>query len=153
MGGEERLCCLSSISKLNVRWCVRMCMSSMCVLEAERLFMLKRRLIECVHVQRQNVFYVVMTYINSPPWFESIHICQCVKVYLHVYTSSLHFTKTWKRNHTENIKNTEMLFEAVKPRATCHASVCTRLCGLCSLWFSFSVRSVCMLLFLRFSLT
>lgn len=39
-GWEERLHCLLSISKLYVRWCVLMCVLSMCVfVEAERPFM------------------------------------------------------------------------------------------------------------------
>lgn len=48
----------------------------------------------------QNIFLMVITCINSPPWFESIHICHCDKVHLHIYTSSLHFFETLKKkNH------------------------------------------------------
>lgn len=107
----------------------------------------------------QNVFLMVITCINSPPWFESIHICHCDKVHLHIYTSSLHFFETLKKkNHKKNIK---------KKIQTCylkqwnHRQHVMHQCAAGFVdsaaydfahgSFSFSVHSVCTLLFAFFS--
>lgn len=65
-GWEERLCCLLSISELNVRWCVFVCVLPICDLAAEWL---------CVwYLVIIKVFIMVKTCISLFPWFLNIHI-------------------------------------------------------------------------------
>lgn len=134
-GWEERLRRLLSISKLDVRRCVRICVYVyVCACVCVALLCLsqcqwRKGSVVCVRNTMISIYYGY----NTIPKQSHLFLWQIAFTYLHfTFTFTLYPVSRWPMclNSSKAQKRIEIkLFEAVRPAATCQATVSD--CGLC----------------------